>query len=771
MNWDNAQLVDQLCYDMVLADWPRSQNRARIQNLANGDPPYTDQQVEENNIEVNINDLTHTRLCHDARAQFSNGFMKTGNFATARTDMGAVSKRSEHGAIVTREWNRPMKRSIEYFEANRAKFGMNVLHGIAPAVWQNEDGWCTKPMDVGDILIPGKTLLGFQNLPFFAIRRSFTGIELEELTRKAVRDPGWNMDMVNAALKWIDESTTTLMGNNWPEVWSPEKVAERQKEGGYLASDNCPTLECFDVYGYIGDDPDAGWVRRIILDSWSTPTLAGISSYMMTRKPSGYGGQDGVRSFLFSSGNRKVAQTWQNIISFQFADLSAVFPARYHSIRSLGWMTFASCFLGNRMRCKFYEAVLEALMQYFKVQNMDDVQRALKLNLVNRGFIDDTLKPLPPNERWQVNAQLVELGLSDNMRVTQENSASWVQNQNYSRDRTEKTKFQVMAEMNAMTSLVSAALNQAYQYQAWEDREIFRRFMKKNSTDIDVLKFRANVLRQGVPEDLLEADYWDIEHERVYGGGNKTMEMTIAQWLMEQRDKFDPEPQRKILRDSVLAVTDDAPLANELVPENPVKITDSVHDAQNSVGSLMALEDMEPMTGENHIEIVNTLIHSMTQRVSRVLQQGGVTDAKEIAGLQNMAKYIGKHVAIIAQDETEKERVKQYGDALGKLMNYVKSFAQRLQEQMQKAAQQNGGAQMDPKDAAKVKAIATTGAVKDQIATKRAAQKAAQDQLKFERKIQQDAVLHRAELAKKDIEAASNIRRNRLTQIDEGEKP
>lgn len=619
MNWDNAQLVDQLCYDMVLADWPRSQNRRRIQDLANGDPPYTDEQAEENNIEVNINDLSHTRLAHDARSQFNNAFMKTGNFATARTDLGPVSKRSEYGAIVTREWNRPMKRSIPYFEANRAKFGQNVLHGIAPSVWENEDSWCTRTVDIGDVLIPGKTLLGFQNLPFFAVRRSFTGIELEELTRKSVRDPGWNMEMVDAALAWIDEATTTLMGNNWPEVWSPEKVAERRKEGGYLASDNCPTLECFDVYGYIGDDPETGWVRRIILDSWSTPTLTGINSYMMSRKK-GYGGQDGVRSFLFTSRDRKVAQSWQNIVGFQFADLSAVFPARYHSVRGLAWMTFASCFLGNRMRCKFYEAVLEALMQYFKVRSADDVQRALKLNLVNRGFIDDTIKPVPAAERWQVNAQLVELGLADNLRVTQENAASWVQNQNYSRDRTEKTKFQVMAELNAMTSLVSAALNQAYQYQNFEDREIFRRFCKKNSGDIDVRKYQAACLRQGVPEDLLHnPDAWDIEHERVYGGGNKTMEMQVASWLMEQRDKFDPEPQRKILRDAVLAFTDDAPLSNELVPEEPVKITDSVHDAQNSVGSLMALEDMQPKTGQNHIEIIETLLHSMTQRVARVL--------------------------------------------------------------------------------------------------------------------------------------------------------
>jgi hypothetical protein len=36
-----------------------------------------------------------------------------------------------------------------------------------------------------------------------------------------------------------------------------------------------------------------------------------------------------------------VGDTWQNLITFQYADLSAVAPFRYHSVRSLGWMTNA----------------------------------------------------------------------------------------------------------------------------------------------------------------------------------------------------------------------------------------------------------------------------------------------------------------------------------------------------------------------------------------------------------------------------------------------
>jgi len=40
-------------------------------------------------------------------------------------------------------------------------------------------------------------------------------------------------------------------------------------------------------------------------------------------------------------------------VAFQFADLSAVAPFRYHSVRSLGWLLYAVINLQNRLRCKF----------------------------------------------------------------------------------------------------------------------------------------------------------------------------------------------------------------------------------------------------------------------------------------------------------------------------------------------------------------------------------------------------------------------------------
>src|SRR6185436_16973855 len=220
-----------------------------------------------------------------------------------------------------------------------------------------------------------------------------------------------------------------------------------------------------------------------------------------------------------------------------------------------------------------------------------------------------------------------ELGLQENMRLIERNSSAYTQNIMQSQDRTEKTKFQVMAELNSMNQLVSAALLQAYRYQEVEDQEIFRRFCKKNSSDLDVRTVRARCLKQGVPEDLLtDCEAWTIEHERTLGGGNKTLEMAISQQLIEMR----------ILYDATLALTDDPARADRLVPESPMKVTDTVHDSQLAAGALMQGLPVAIKAGANHIEAIDTLLVTL-QLVAAKAQKTGTVTLDKVDGMNRVA--------------------------------------------------------------------------------------------------------------------------------------
>jgi len=766
-SFDDSRQLDQWAYDLILADAPRDTNRALINSLANGSPPYTEEEALASKVKINVSDLSLTRLAHDARSQFFNAFLTPGRYFTMETDMGPVHKRSFYGGIVTKMANRPLKESLSYFEMMRSKFASLVLHGIAPAVF--EDRWNPVPRAIGveDALIPARTLLGFENLPFFMLRRSFTAMELQKLTNKTKRDPGWNMGLVNRCLKWAYDQMTQLAGNQFPEMWSPSKWEELDKENsGQFATDTVPTIDCFDIYGYVPDNGDepAGWVRRIILDSWSNPAISG-GSYAINRDDSMKDFAPAKASdFLYTSRQRKVGRSFQNIVSFQFADLSAVSPFRYHSIRSLGWMLYAVCHLQNRMRCKFNEAVFEALMMYFKVKSMDDVQRALKLELANMGFIDDTLMPVPAAERWQPNAQLIELGLQNNQAVIDNNSRA-ATGQPQAQQKERETNFQRMADIQQVNTLVSAAVSQAYAYQLPEYRETVRRLMLPKSKDWRALEFRANCLARGVPEKLLVPEAWDVQAERVMGSGNQTLEMLISQQLMEWRQLLDPEPQRIVLRDAIQAITKNPAKANELVPEKP-EVTDSIHDAEQTFGTLMQGVQVTPKSGLNALEVAGITIKLMQQKVQQIMQSGGVGTPADVRGLATAAQYAGAYIKQLAQDETEKANATALGKVLGKVMNEVKAMAQRQQEAAKKAAAQNGNGH-DPKDAAKVQAMLIQAQTKAKLAEKSHSQKTAQRQIQFEQKLKQDALKTHADVASLDLKTAGEIQRNRIKAMNE----
>lgn len=755
MNFTDARLLQDMIYGMRMAECKRSANRGLINSLANGGTPYSAEEEESNNIEINISDLSHTRLCHDARLQLYQGFNKPGQFFSARTDSGSTHKRQQRGVIVSRDINKRMKRSDPYYECQRSQLALNVLHGIGPAMWADSDRWKCTPLGIEDVLLPA-TDLTFENLPFFAVWHGYTAEKLIRLTRSNARHKGWKMETVNRALQWADDQLMKNMGaSTGQEFWSAEKREERFKsDSGLYSSDMVPTIDCWDFYYWCDDNNKEGWRRKIIFDAeggsgaWNGPAGWGARKERPTKNL--VGSDKGM--FLFDSEDQVWGKSLSEIIHFQFADLSAVAPFKYHSVRSLGWMLYGICQLQNRLNCKTWESVFETLMCYMRVNSSDDSQRALKIQLANRGIVDQTVQFLGQNERWNPNSQLVELGMALGGRILNDNSSSWIQNQNMSRDKVEKTKFQVMAEINAMMTLVSAALQQAYRYQTIQYREIFRRFMKKDSEDPEVRDFRACVTKQGIPESMLVAEQWDIEPERLTGSGNKTLEMAIAQQLMEWRAAYAPDAQQTILRLATLSVADDAALADELVPKAP-RTTDTAHDTMGAFGTLMVGGKMEWKESHNRVEIAETLIAELSASVTGAMRDGEAT-MEQVEGFENVLIHISEAIGEVAGDKAQGQRVKQLAEARGKVANAVKMLRKTAEE---KATQQNGAGGVDPKVQADIESDRIKAETKAKSAEEAHSQRTAQRQVTHEMQMEQNRQKHQFELEKSAAETLAEL--------------
>lgn len=744
---------------MRLADWPRSVNRDRINKLFNGEPPFSKDYMEQNHSATNVNTLEAPEIAHDARLQYNTAVLGPDPLFNVTLDYGPKHKRQEWSSRITRYINKPIRDSVSHYELGRSVIASNVLHGIGPSMWEDRESWCGDPVGIEDVMVPANTLLGFKNLPFFAVFRQYTGMRLRKLTQGPKVDKAWNLPLVEKAIKWVDAETSKLMGSNWPEVWSPEKMGERIKsDSGLYASDAVPTVDAYDFYFWNDDKKVSGWNRRIVLDAWGSPGPGWAGGNSPDRKF-----EHGKGEFLYDPGTRKYADKLDQIIHFQFADCSSVSPFRYHSVRSLGFLLFAICHLQNRLRCKFNDAVFEAMLQYFRCGNPDDHERLTKVDLIDKGIIPEGLEFIKAQDRWTVQSGLAESAMMLNWQTMARNSSSFTQSLDVGEQGQTKqhreTATKTMQRAQSSATLITSMLTQAYTYESFRHKEICRRFCIKNSRDADVRKFRVRCLKEGIPEDALNVECWDVAPNKVMGGGNKMLQVAMADKLMAMRQVLDPASQKVIDRLYIVANSDNYDLAQELVPE--IKpLSHATLDAQRSAGSLLAGLPVGVEEGINHIDYVEALLADMAIVVQKAMAQGGVASPDTLFGLQNMAGHIQAHIALIAQNDQEKARVKQYGDALGQIMNQVKAMTQRAQEMAQQQQQGNGG--IDPKDKAKVAAMLITAKAKAQNTRESHAERTAQKKLSWEMQMQQRQDEHKLAMAEKVQNLKLDVAKNRL---------
>jgi hypothetical protein len=773
--FDDAAEVESLVWEMRLAEYPRSANRATINSHFNGQAPYTSTQAQENNIAVNVNFNDAATLGHSARGQFYGAFNKPANFFKVNIDRGPPHKQGEYGVIITKEINKILKRSLPFFESQRSTWANVVLHGIGPNVWLDKDRWCCRAKGVEEILVPSNTYLDLNNLQMFAEYESFTAMELRRLTRnrEAATKAGWDMELVDQLIEYVDKQVMEFGIPN-SEIYSPEKQAERLKtNSGLYAADSLATIDTWAFYFWNDEGKQSGWNKRIVLDTSYQAGVGGAGYGSMNRRDIGSlkSKYETRGDFLFNPKKRKYADKHSEIIHFQFGDLSAVGPFRYHSVRSLGFLLYAPCFLLNRLRCHGYDSIFEQIQQYFRVKTYDDFQRALSIDLINRGFIDESVNFVKKEERWQIDLGLLQFGLEHLGSIIGQHASIYRPDQNYGSAEKEKTATQVMAEVNRAMALVGTAVAQAYTYEVFKYREICRRFARSNSQDIDVQNFRAACVKQGVPLYILnDITCWDVEAERVVGGGNRMLEMAIGDKLMGMYQLFSPEAQRAILKQVVLWTTEDARWSQELVPSDENRITNSKHDAQLMISTLMLGLPVQPTPQQNYIEVLETLLGETGMIIQRInSMKGGMPSMEEFTGLQNVSKHIGIYLALVARDKEAKEKVREYKDDLSKINNVLKGYGQRLQEAAKAAQQQNGG--LDGKDKAKVAGMIMQAQTKAALARESHAQRTASRQVQGDLEMQRDAEKHAQEMQfekqKAQLDIAKEVTKHKMKAFSE----
>lgn len=737
MNFGNAGDLRSVVENMrLLNDTVYSPNRARINMLANGDPPYSQTEQLDNNLDTNVNFLEMGKAVHDARKTWYKAMLQGRRFFTVSVDIKDRRARV-WGHKITLALNRILKKSLPYIELKQATGAQVILHGIGPSSHEDSFEWCPEEIGIEDLLIPAGTHKNLRNLRMYAIYRKRTSTQLYEMTHGKRRDPGWRMSVVNAELERLSKEWYGMGMNDARDLRNPEKLAEVFKaQSGYMNSDAVPTVNCWDCYWQGEKEESSKWFKAILLDT-----------------PDGAAGADGDE-FLYKS-TKPVADKREHLLHINFGDGANKAPFLYHSIRGLGFLLYGPGHLQNRLRCRVNDCIFENSVMGFRIQNAEDRARVSKIDLFQKGImlVPQGVEIIPEAERRSVNQELIFAGLAQNRQLMAESSSQYTRNPDNGTAK-ERTATEVMADVNAVDSMVSGMLLMADVYEVQQDREVCRRFCLKNSTDEDVKKFRDEMRREGVPEEALNNERWDVQREKVLGGGNKMLAIAEADKLMAVRPQLDPDAQREVTRIYVEVNSDNPDLAERLVPEAPPRVSRSRHEGQTAAGVIMQGLPFEKAPGTNQLDYTEALLTAMASVIKLIEAAGAMATKERILGLGALAQAVQAEVQQIAQDPQMKDRAKQYAQALGEMTNMIKAYAQRLQE-----TQQGREAENDAANRAKVQAILMSAQAKGKVTEANAAQKRQLKAVEFVEKQKREdikvALDNRRDVAKAQVETTA----------------
>lgn len=641
----------------------RASDRAAIESLFNGQRPYSDEEVTKFNIQINVNWQEGKRIMRDANSQLNSALIHPGNLFQCSLRDGPVDKRDEWGQIFTTEIHRPLQEGVSGFRNFYLIKDRNAsvcMHGIGALLWASPYKWMPRYVPLEDLLIPTETKCDFSNLRYFAVNLYLTIGELIDMTQGDVLG-GWNQKMI----KQILESQQGLYNESTPSTWrwQPEAMASVfYQNRGYYYSDAIPKVRCVQFFWQEMDKPHK-WYRVVYL-----------------RENPGGKVEDIDKKFLFDGTAKPFADDISQILNVQYGDNNFVAPCKYHNVRGLGVDLYAPVETLNRLRCEFVQSVFEHLKMYFHIKDPADRDRLKAQIFQQYGFIQDGLQIVRRDERHQIDPNLVGDAIGQMSEIMSQSSSSYVADQDSGGEKTMTAK-EAQIKLNQSTAMVSSMIATMYVQEEFYYGELKRRFCEAGSTDAEVQAFQSRCIARGIPKEFInKPEVWKVIAERQLGGGDATQAQAQVGWLMQFISMFGPDQQQIIKRMAVSTVLNDPAKANLLVPPAPTLTSAGSMMAEQLFGTMMQGVQVAPRQGIDIQGYVAQLLKMMGEVIQRITQTNNTGTMEEVIGLGIIGQNVDQNIKILAADPKQKQNVKEFGDALGKMMNLVKGFGQRLQE-------------------------------------------------------------------------------------------
>lgn len=640
------------------ADDKSSRNRAEVQAMFDGVPPYSDADLMSSGqaYRCNVNFDEASSILESATAGYIDLIHSVEHLLSLKTEYGDSKQRAEYNHILADELTRAI-RSWPQFHFNYQLLVQHfVAHGVGIAYWEDDIDWRWRVSMFGDFLVPRKTLACEDEIEVAICVRSYQTHQLYHFIEdpETATEMGWNLDEVRKALiNATNGSSSTSTFNDW------ESLQREFKNNDLFAG-------------------TAGASEVKVLHAW-VKEFDGTVSYYMTLE-----NNEAVK-FLCVKKN-----LYRHVNSaFVFFPFGIGTNGYYHSIRGLGYKIFPQIQLSNRLRCQMADGAMLSstlLLQPSDEQSLEDLNFTYygpysvlapgTVNVVERAMPDVSRTAMPFLQDL-VSQMQVKTGVYEGAKSAINSSR-------------EKTRLETQAILSGQARLSLSALNLFYEPWGRVLKETVRRFVcgcyvKGEAGSREILEFKARCAMRGVPPEAIAAiDLDSVRPIRAIGSGSEAARLLATDELTQLMPGFDEYGRKAAIRDRV-AARFGYDMADRYAP-SPDAESRPVIDVKVAMlenNEMRSGSDIAILPNENHLEHARVHLASLTE-VAQGIEQGALAAEQVVDYLVRLFGHTTQHVEYVSMDTTIPEEgamLRQTLQQFGEIVNNSVKQVQRLREQ------------------------------------------------------------------------------------------
>lgn len=655
----NAADAQTLCANLWQAAQMRNLKNSAIQGQIDGNPPYspTKMRAQGRAGDPNFNTLEAKALLSTALVPYYDLFAGATHYLDARTDFGSSKERSKWSGIINEEFDRLLSRWPSFDYVMQQMIRDFLLFGKAYLSWDDDRSWRFSKVSFYRVLVPDATSINLDELDVVVVLQDWPVHKLWEKIsdRSSARALGWNISETLQAIEGavpVDPSTPN----------DPIASQQQLRDNDLYVSSKSSKVQTATLY-----------VREIPTGKWSECMVRRNTVPNDTQRPPPAG-------YMFEK-RARYDSLLEAVVPFFFETLDG----SWNGASGLGRDIFTLMQLKDRLACTQAQSVF--LRNSLVLQPRQALDKS-RMNLLQIGAV--TWVP----EGVEVLQSTILGDIESTIAVTREMSAMIQRNTGIYMPTIEKEQGQgnpqTLGEFNtkfaqAMT-LSNAAVNRFYAQLDRFYQEMFKRVIspdpRDNMASKEAKMFLKRLDDRDVPREALKK-MASIRAWRNIGNGSVAARQQALSNFMGLYPQLHANGQESLLRDIISTSGSQSQVERYMPPDDWDGVPNDQEWAAMQENAAMKIGAPALWTPSQ-----NNIIHAETHLTAASQAAASLQQGAPMIEVLTFLDAVGPHVTMHLQRESANPMSKQQVAALGKQLNRLASFTDKLKAQVKQQAEQ-----------------------------------------------------------------------------------